>query len=100
MVALVFEVYGAVCFFSLIAFLVLAAVAKLRPDLDEEELDLVELEKLKKLVRSEPSGDALPVDAPIIEDAPRSAPARPVKQSEPSVRVRPHLLHWRKPRAI
>ena len=59
MVALVFEVYGAVCFFSLIAFLVLAAVAKLRPDLDEEELDLVELEKLKKLVRSEPSGDAL-----------------------------------------
>ena len=49
MVALVFEVYGAVCFFSLIAFLVLAAVAKLRPDLDEEEFDLAELEKLKKL---------------------------------------------------
>jgi hypothetical protein len=36
MVALVFEVYGAVCFFSLMAFLVLASVAKLRPDLDEE----------------------------------------------------------------
>jgi hypothetical protein len=100
MVALVFEVYGAVCFFSLIAFLVLAAAAKLRPDLDEEELDLVELEKLKKLVRFEQSGDALPVDAPIIEDAPKSAPARPVKQSKPQVRVRPHLLHWRKPRAI
>jgi hypothetical protein len=98
MVALVFEVYGAVCFFSLIAFLVLAAVAKLRPDLDEEELDLVELEKLKKLVRFEQSGDA--VDAPIIEDAPRSSPARPLKQSKPPVRVRPHLLHWRKPRAI
>jgi hypothetical protein len=98
MVALVFEVYGAVCFFSLIAFLVLAAAAKLRPDLDEEELDLVELEKLKKLVRSEQSGDALPVDAPIIEDAPRSAPARPVKQSKPPVRLRPHLLHGRKPR--
>ena len=91
MVALVFEVYGAVCFFSLIAFLVLAAAAKLRPDLDEEELDLVELEKLKKLVRFEQSGDALTVDAPIIEDAPRSAPARPVKQSKPPVRVRPHL---------
>ena len=98
MVALVFEVYGAVCFFSLIAFLVLAAVAKLRPDLDEEELDLVELEKLKKLVKSEQSGYALPVDAPIIEDAPRSAPARPVKQSKPPVRVRPHLLHARNPR--
>jgi hypothetical protein len=98
MVALVFEVYGAICFFSLIAFLVLAAAAKLRPDLDEEELDLVELEKLKKLVRSEPSGDALPVDAP--EGAPRSAPARPVKQSKPPVRLRPHLFHGRKPRAI
>jgi hypothetical protein len=97
MIALVFEVYGAFCFLSLLAFLVLASVAKLRPDLDEEELDFVELEKLKKLVRSEPSGDALPVDAPIIEDAPRSAPARPVKQSKRSVRVRPHLLHGRKP---
>jgi hypothetical protein len=32
MVALVFEVYGAFCLFSLIAFLVLAAVAKSRPD--------------------------------------------------------------------
>jgi hypothetical protein len=78
----------------------LAAVAKLRPDLDEEEFDLAELEKLKKLVRSEQSSDALPVDAPIIEDAPRSAPARPVKRSKPPVRVRLHLLHWRKPRAI
>jgi hypothetical protein len=34
MVAQSFEVYAAFCFFSLIAFLVLAAVAKLRPDLD------------------------------------------------------------------
>ena len=101
MVALAFEVYGAVCFFSFIAFLAWAAVAKLRPDLDEEEFDLVELENLKKLVKSEQSGgDALPVDAPIIEDAPRSAPARPVKQSKPQVRVRPHLFHGRKPRAI
>jgi hypothetical protein len=98
MIALVFEVYGAVCFLSLLAFLVLASVAKLRPDLDEEELDLVELEKLKKLVKSEQSCDALPVDAPIIEDAPRSAPARPVKQSKRPVRVRPHLIHLRKPR--
>jgi hypothetical protein len=97
MVALVFEVYGAVCFFSLIAFLGLAAVAKLRPDLDEEEFDLVELEKLKKLVRSEQSGDAFPV-APIIEDAPKSAPARPVKQTKRLIQRRPHLIHLRKPR--
>jgi hypothetical protein len=98
MLALVFEVYGAVCFFSLIAFLVLAAVAKLRPDLDEEELDFVELEKLKKLVSSGQSVDGLPADAWTIDDAPRSAPARPVKQSKRPVRVRPHLLPTRKPR--
>jgi len=55
MVALFFEIYGAVCFFSLIAFLVLASAAKLRPDLDE---DLVELEKLKKLISGKQSSDA------------------------------------------
>jgi hypothetical protein len=98
MVALFLELYGAVCFFSLVVFLLGAAVAKLRPDLDEEEFDFVELEKLKKLVNSEQSSDALPVDAPIIEDAPRSEPARPVKQSKRPVRGRPHLLHGRKPR--
>ena len=97
MVALVFEVYGAFCFLSLIAFLVLASVAKLRPDLDEVELDLVELEKLEKLVRSEQSCDALPVDAPIIEDASRSAPSR-AKQSKRLIQRRPHLIHLRKPR--
>jgi hypothetical protein len=97
MLALFLELYGAVCFFSLVVFLLWAAVAKLRPDLDEEEFDFVELEKLKKLVNSE-SSDALPVDAPIIEDAPRSEPARPVKQSKRPVRGRPHLLHGRKPR--
>ena len=48
MIALIFEVYGALCFFSLIAFIVWAAVAKLRPDLDEEEFDFVELEELKE----------------------------------------------------
>lgn len=98
MVALVLEVYGAVCFFSLVVFLAWAAVAKLRPDLDEEEFDFVELEKLKKLVSSEQYSDALPVDAPIIEDAPKSAPARLVKQSKHPVRARPHLLHTRKHR--
>src|SRR5271154_2521854 len=100
MIALVFEVYGAVCFFSLIAFLVLAASAKLRPDLDEEELDLVELEKLKKLVRSEQSDDALSLEPPIIEEPFWSPPARPVKQSKRLVRMRSHLLHGRNPRAI
>jgi hypothetical protein len=84
MIALVFGVYGAVCFFSLIAFLVLAAVAKLRPDLDEEEFDFAPLEKLK-------------IEDPIVELS-RSAAPRPVKQSKRPARVRPHLLHGRKPR--
>jgi hypothetical protein len=35
-----FEIYGALCFLSLIAFLVLATAAKLRPDLDEEAVDV------------------------------------------------------------
>jgi hypothetical protein len=94
-VALVFEIYGAVSVFSLIAFLVLASVAKLRPDLDE---DLLELEKLKKLVSAEQSSDAFRVDAPIIEDELRSAPARPVKQTKRLIHRRPHLVHLRKPR--
>jgi hypothetical protein len=98
MVALVFEVYGAFCLFSLIAFLVLAAVAKLRPDLEEEELDLAELEKLKKLVGSEPSGDALSIEPPIIEEPFSSPPVRPVKQGKRSIRTRPRLFHTRKPR--
>jgi hypothetical protein len=96
-ITLVFEVYGAFCFFSLIAFLVLASVAKLRPDLDE---DLVELEKLKKLISGKQSSDAFQVDAPIIEDEPRSAPARPVKQTKRLSHRRPHLVHLRKPRII
>ena len=43
MIASVFELYGALCFLSLIAFLVLAARAKLRPDLDEDEFDIGEI---------------------------------------------------------
>jgi hypothetical protein len=100
MIALVFEVYGAVCFFALIAFLVLASVAKLRPDLEEEQFDFIELEKLKKLVNSERSDDVLSLEPPIIEEPFWSAPARPVKQSKRPVRVRPHLLHGRKPHTI
>jgi hypothetical protein len=76
----------------------LGLVAKLRPDLDEEELNFVELEKLKKLVNSERSDDVFSLEPPIIEEPFWSAPARPVKQSKRPVRVRPHLIHLRKPR--
>jgi hypothetical protein len=96
MVALVFEVYGAFCFFSLVAFLVWASVAKLRPDLDGEEFE--ELEKLKKLANSEPFDHALPIEDPIVEIVSRPAPARPGKQSKRPIRRRPHLFHTRKPR--
>jgi hypothetical protein len=98
MVALVFELYGALCFFSLIAFLVLASVAKLRPDLDEEEFDIGELEKPKKLANSEQFVNALPVEDPIVEILSRSAPPRPAKQSKHLIQRRPHRIHTRKPR--
>jgi hypothetical protein len=98
-VALVFEIYGAVCLFSLIAFLVLAAVAKLRPDLEEEEFDFIELEKLKQLVGSEQSGDALSLEPAIMEESSWSPPpSRPVKRSKRLIQKRPHLIHMRKPR--
>jgi hypothetical protein len=97
-ITLVFEVYGAFCILSLIAFLVLASMAKLRPDLDEEELDFVELEKLKKLAHSEQSDGPLSLEPPIIEEAFWSEPPRPVKQSKRQIQRRPHLIHLRKPR--
>ena len=90
MIALIFEAYGALCLFALVVFLIWASVAKLRPDLDEEELDLAELEKLKKLVSSEPSGDALSIEPPIIEEPSWSPPARPVKRSKRPIRTRPN----------
>jgi hypothetical protein len=96
MLALFFEFYGAVCFFSLAVFITWAAVAKLRPDLDE---DLVEFEKLKRLISSDQAGDAFPVYPPLIEDdAPKSAPVRQVKPSKRLVQRAPRLLHARKPR--
>ena len=98
MITLVFEVYGALCFLSLIAFLVLAAVAKLRPDLDEEEFDIGAVEKLKKLANSEQFVNALPVEDPIVEILSRSAPPGPVKQSNRLIQRRPHWIHTRKPR--
>jgi hypothetical protein len=97
MIALVFEVYGILCFLSLIAFLVLAAVAKLRPDLDEEEFDIGELEKFKTLANSEQFVNALPVQDPIVEMS-RSPPRPSVKQSKRLIQKRPYLIHMRKPR--
>jgi hypothetical protein len=75
MVAFVFEAYGALCVFALAVFLAWAAVAKLRPDLDEEEFDLVEVEKLRKPASLEPFGDALSIEPSIIEEASWSSPA-------------------------
>ncbi len=78
MVALFLEFYGMVCFFSLAAILALAAMAKLRPDLEEEEFDpagfdFAELEKLKKLVNP---GDALSIEPAIMEEPFWSPPSR------------------------
>jgi hypothetical protein len=100
-ITLVFEAYGAFCIFSLIAFLVLASVAKLRPDLEEEKFDSIELEKLKQLVGPEQSGDALSLEPAIMEESSWSPPpARPVKRSKRLTQRRPHLIHIRKPRTI
>jgi hypothetical protein len=94
MTTLVFELYGALCVFSLVAFLIWASVAKLRPDLDEEAFDIGALEKLSN---SEEFGNALPVVRPIIKHSPRSAPPRPVKPSK-RLQGRPYSIHRRKPR--
>jgi hypothetical protein len=98
MIALVFEAYGALCLFALAVFLVWAAVAKLRPDLDEQGFDLAELEKLKAFVSSEGLGDDLSIQPPIIEELSRSRPARPAEQGKRSSRGRPRLFHARNPR--
>jgi hypothetical protein len=54
----VFEIYGALCFLSLIAFLVLATAARLRPDLDEEAVDvgaaLRPVKQSKRLIQRRP----------------------------------------------
>ena len=77
MIALVFEVYGAFCFFSLIAFVVWASVAKLRPDLDEAEFE--ELEKLKKLAGCEQSDSDPQLGDLTHEDQPAPVLHRQVK---------------------
>ncbi len=98
MIALVFEAYGALCLFALAVFLVWAAVAKLRPDLDEQGFDLAELDKLKKLMSSEPSDHALSIE-PLVQAPSPSLPERLQKTSKRSVRRRSHLFHSRNPRA-
>jgi hypothetical protein len=86
MMALVLEVYGAFCLFSLIAFLVWAWVAKLRPDLDELEFDLDELEKLKKPASREQSDFDPQVGGPDAQRPPRGGAAPPAQtQTSPSV---------------
>ena len=94
MITLVFQLYAALCFFSLAAFLILASVAKLRPDLDEEAFDIRTLEKLSS---PEEFVNALPVADPIIKHSLRSAPPRPFKPSK-RLQGRPHSIHTRKPR--
>ena len=94
MVALFFEVYGALCLFALVVFLVWAAKAKLRPDLDEDELDLGELERLKTLASPEGSSDCPPIEPPVIEQ-PSGSP--PVRRGGP-IRRRPVVFHTRAPR--
>jgi hypothetical protein len=94
MIASVFELYVALCFLSLIAFLVLAAVAKLRPDLDEDEFDIGEHANPGQFVNT------LPVEDPALKVLSRSAPPRPVKQGKHLIQKRPHLIRMRKPRTI
>jgi hypothetical protein len=79
--ALVFEVYGALCLFAFVGFLALAAMAKVRPDLegfDPAGIDFVELEKLKKLVRP---GEVLSIESSIIEESFWSPPSPPARAS-------------------
>jgi hypothetical protein len=97
MIALVFEAYGALCCFALAMFLAWAAVAKLRPDLDEQEFDLAEL---KKPVSLEPFSDALSIKPPIIEEPSCSPSGRRAKKSKRSMRERSDLFHTGNPRTI
>src|ERR1700677_319997 len=96
--ALVFEAYGALCCFALAVFLAWAAVAKLRPDLDEQEFDLAEL---KKPVSLEPFGDALSTEPPIIEE-PSCSPPGPSGEEDQAFHERAlsDLFHTGNPRTI
>jgi len=65
--------YGAFCLFCLIAFLIWASFAKLKPDLDEPEFDLQELERLRKLASGEQSDPDPQAGGLRREDRPPSA---------------------------
>ncbi|HEY1779096.1 MAG TPA: hypothetical protein VGG79_01460 [Roseiarcus sp.] len=99
MLTLFFEAYGAFCFFSLVAFVALAAVAKHRPDLDEDEFDIGEFEKLKKLAGSEQPDATLTVE-PVTVEVPssRPPPVRVRKRRKSPIPSRLHLFHRNKPR--
>jgi hypothetical protein len=99
MIAVILEVYGAFCLFSLIAFLVWAWFAELRPDLDEPEFDLDDLEKLKKPAGCEQcdsdheAGEARrPSGAGPPDRTKTSAAAR---KREPLFQTRKHRPTWR-----
>ena len=100
MITSIFEVYGAICFLSLIAFFFWAGAAKLRPDLDEDKFHVGELEAFAKVASTKPFVPARPVGGLTIEHAFRSAPPRSVKRGKRLVHRhrRPHLIHARKPR--
>ena len=86
MIASVCELYGALWFLWLMEFIVLATRAKLRPDLDEDELDIRELANLGQFVSTPPVKD------PALKVLSRSARPRPVKHGK-------HLIQKRrKPR--
>jgi hypothetical protein len=97
MFALFFEAYGALCLFALIAFLVLAAMAKLRPDLDEDEFDFADL---GKLVSSEGSSGVLSSEPSVIKKPSRTPPTRRAETSKRSTRRRSHLLNATNPGTI
>jgi hypothetical protein len=83
----------------LITFLVWAGVAKLRPDLDEPEFDLDELEKLKKLACEQSDFDPSIGDA-VYEDLPAQAPPRRAKRRRQRLFQNHKLLfHTRKHRS-
>ena len=97
MLALIFEIYGAFCFSSLIAFVLWSAAAKLRPDLDEERFHIGDLEEFRKLAASERFGAALPGENPLVAILSRSAPPRPIKHSKRTIQRHLHLVYTRKP---
>jgi hypothetical protein len=89
MIMLVIELYGVVCALSTIVFLAWAWRSKERPDLDEDELEFDDLERigdprqikeLKRLIQR-PRSDIDPLADDLIRDRfSQSTLRRPVKQ--------------------